>query len=236
MNLRNSLLSFALSSFGLAAVVHPAIGQRRAYSRAELEALPIAHLVALLTYDSVQEFIEIPHPDAYLDTLRQVLVRRNATDTILAAYDSTTDDDQIYQLVQILTHLRSPSVDSTLLKFSRPDSLSFRALFSLMYFADLGQPWALSILNKNFWDYQVPNPARQEIIAVFGKYRYAPGAGNLVKALYALNMTTFGMAADALQQIYPEASDSTHLTIEGVQQFWEHYVPAHQADSLKKAP
>ena len=203
--------------------------------RRELHAFTTPHLLALLTDDSLTYTSGLGYPDTYQLAVAYELVRRQPYTALCQALAQPLD---IYRqpswVGAIIEHLRSPAADSCMKGLATSDS-TYTAYLAAKYFAESGQEWALGRLDENFWRYHFFAFDLQDLIQLFGRYRYRPAAKHLAEAMGALNVSTVGLAEEALRAIFPEV-DTSFTDPTRAQAFWAHYVATHASSKPSNRP
>lgn len=198
-----------------------------------LHALSTQQLLAQLTADSSDAHLKEGYSIHFDEAVAEELVSRRPIHELLVGLHASTDPTHRQQdwIAKILSRVRSPETDSAVHILATTDT-SYSAFLAVMYFADSGEPWALGILNANFWRYHLFSFERQNAILVFCRFRYGPAAGNLAQSLRSLNVTTVAEAEEALRAIFPEVR-TTFSTIGESRRFWTSYVERHRPTGLR---
>lgn len=130
---------------------------------------------------------------------------RQQIDSMIAAYLHPIDSDEAsVVLSSVLFEIHDYRV-LQLMKSILRDSVSRDNYFSAMYLAKVGNPKALSILNRHFWAWPVSSWEASYMAEAFGLCKYRPAIRNLVKALDAASLNLSGAAYEALRTIFPNS-------------------------------
>lgn len=203
--------------------------------RRDLQAFTTSHLVALLTDDSLTYTSGLGYPDSYQLAVAYELASRKPYAALCQALAQPLDSyRQPTWTGMIIEHLRSPAADSCMKELATSDS-TYGAYLAVKYFAETGQEWALRRLNENFWTYHLFALDLQNAIQLLGRYRYRPAAEHLAEAMGAFNISTVGLAEEALRAIFPEV-DTSFTDPTRAQAFWAHYVATHAASKPTNRP
>ncbi len=177
---------------------------------------------------SITPAASLPYPEAVVEEL----VRRHASSELLQAFDTTIDMIQLSWLLQTLGRIRGAAVDSALAAIATaPDTLDPRTIeertyFALKYFAEVGTPWALRILNCNYDRWPVSSMERADIVSLFGTYKYYPSTPNLAATIDAALVNLGDAALTGLEVMFPEGRKDFRGPEEATT-YWKRYVSQH---------
>ena len=190
---------------------------------AKIKALTDQQLIDCLRATTISPFVPInpnteqecllAESDRDVAIIEGELADRRHPDLLIAAYESTDDDDQRRNLVKTLSQIDDPKVAT----FMGSVAFEFPPLagdyLALDYLAHRCQEPALKRLNRSF-----PLGKRAAIACVtlrpvvedFGRCDYRAAAPNLVRALLAPCSSLNVAAKEDLQMFFPGACKQTH--------------------------
>jgi len=141
---------------------------------------------------------------SYPEVVVGELTRRRPISELVQAFD-TSDFVQQSWILEVFSNIRTPEVDSVLRKVATAKGTDYPQYLALKYFAVTGTPWALAVLNCNYFGkYPVPDLEWTSIVSLFGKYRYYHATRNLVNTLDFAFVTLDRAAFESLMELYPE--------------------------------
>jgi len=154
------------------------------------------------------------------------LARRRPIRELVQAFD-TSDFVQQSWILQVFSSVRTPEVDSVLKKVATAKETEYPQYLALKYFAETGTPWALAVLNCNYFGkYPVSDLEWSSIVSLFGKYRYYRATRNLINSLDFALVTLDEAAFQSLLVLYPDGPKQ-FTSPEGAVQAWAGYLAQH---------
>lgn len=208
----------ALAGSGVASAQEPRVARQPplAYDSLLLNSYSTEELLEFLT-DSSQRFNNTSRHQNPVHAIAMELVRRRSYSALLRRFGDSRDLAQESWVEKILSTIRDPVSDSGMTVFAKR-TLDVRSFFALKYFARVGTPWALEILDSNYGQYTVPSYEWAEIVELFGFYRYTPAAHHIAESIGSF--PDIGVAAiESLVAMYPAGKDRFETAVDA-RQYW----------------
>jgi len=187
-----------------------------------IDTLSASHLIALFNPDSLSE----PDTAGIRFAAQHELIRRRPYGVLFHAFVAPQPwPFQQEWVARIIDSIRTPVTDSAMASLATADT-DLTAYYAVRYSAEVGNTVSLAILAKNFWMYRLFPLQLEDLIPIFGRFRYGPAAPRLAEAMRELNMGVVDEAQRALLAIYPEVN-STPTDYSQAGAFWQRYVTDH---------
>jgi hypothetical protein len=161
-------------------------------------------LITWLSWTRAPRALKREHPGLPYEICDELLARREV-DFLLASLDTMTDEESRRMLVSRVLY----QIDDERIYKAFAARLDEReteeSYYVANYLAKRGNPAALAALNRHYFLYPVSSWQWSYTAELFGKYKYAPAAANLIDSLDAASLNLAGSACAALHALFPDS-------------------------------
>ena len=159
----------------------------------------------------------------YPELVVNELVRRKPVNQLLDALKESNDWAQDNWLEVALSRVRGSTVDSTMAALARAGADNALGYLALLYFAEIGTPWALLQLDCQYAELPISSMERVDVVRLFGKYKFYPAALNLAETLDAMYLNLGDAALQSLLAMYPEGRSQFDSPVAAAA-YWKRYL------------
>jgi len=136
------------------------------------------------------------------ERIQDELARRKEVRFLVSAYEKSKDVVQRGALVEALSSIDDLRVTAFMRRILT-ENADRRDYYAAQYLARKGDRKALSILNKNYFQYPVPSLVWAETVRLFGQYGFREAIPHLIGSIDSAEMNVGVAAVNSLRALFP---------------------------------